>query len=77
MKPPVHLRPAHRVAAAVLLASAALAGCMPAHRQVPTLASITAPPDWSTPHSTHAASQVPVNPQWWQAFGDATLNQHV
>lgn len=77
MKPPVHLRPAHRVAAAVLLASAALAGCMPAHRQVPTLASITAPPDWSTPHSTHVASQVPVNPQWWQAFGDATLNQHV
>ena len=77
MKPPVHLRPAHRVAAAVLLASAALAGCMPAHRQAPALASITAPPDWSTPHSSHAASPAPVNPQWWQAFGDATLNQHV
>lgn len=77
MNPAVKLRPAQRVAAAVLLASAALAGCMPAYRQTPALASITAPPDWSTPHSTHSASQTPVNPQWWQAFGDATLNQHV
>lgn len=73
----IHLRPAHRVAAAVLLASAALAGCMPAHRQAPALASITAPPDWAAPHSSHATSQAPVNPQWWQAFGDATLSQHV
>ena len=71
-------RPAHRIAVAVLLASAALAGCMPAHRQAPALADITAPQNWSTPTSTHTASSpIPLNAQWWQAFGDAALSRHV
>ena len=78
MKPAMNLRPAYQVAAAVVLASAALTGCMPAHRQAPELASLAIPQDWSTPHSANTtASQTPVNAQWWQAFGDATLDRHV
>ena len=60
-----------RAVAALVLASAALAGCMPARR--PT-AAISTPPSWSTPAS---ASQTPIKPQWWQAFGDATLDRHI
>lgn len=67
-------RPAPRIAVAVLLVSAALAGCMPAHRQAPALADITAPHNWSTP--THSASTA-LSAQWWQAFGDAALSRHV
>lgn len=78
MKEARNLRPAHRVGAAVLLACAALVGCMPAHRLAPALASITAPQGWSAPDSVNAAaSQTPVNAQWWQSFGDTMLNQHV
>ena len=78
MKQALHMHPTHRLAAAVLLASAALAGCMPAHREAPALASITAPAAWSTPGSTTASThQAPINAQWWQAFGDTTLNYHV
>ena len=77
MKHLMNTRPAHTVMA-LLLAGAALAGCMPAHRQAPALANITAPSAWSTPDSATArTSQTPVNAQWWQAFGDATLDRHV
>ena len=78
MNRPLTLRPAHRIFAAVMLACTALTGCMPAHRQAPALAGITTPQDWSSPHNANAAlSQTPINTQWWQAFGDTTLNGHV
>ena len=64
--------------AVLLLASAALAGCMPAHRQVPALAAITTPKVWNTLESAQAStSHTPVNPLWWQAFGDDMLNRHI
>lgn len=78
MKQPLNLFPARRMAVAVLLASTALAGCMPAHRQAPALARITAPPAWSTPDSATAhTSPTPLSAQWWQAFGDAALSRHI
>ena len=70
-----------KLTAAVVLASAALAGCMPAHREAPALARITTPQTWishsaSENASTHI-SPLPISVQWWQAFGDATLNRHI
>ncbi|MEO7941426.1 MAG: efflux transporter outer membrane subunit [Burkholderiaceae bacterium] len=72
--------PTHKAAAALVLAAAALAGCMPAHRQAPALAGITTPQAWTTPASASAStrtSEAPVNAQWWQAFGDAMLDRYI
>lgn len=73
---PMKLRSAQLVAA--VFATVALVGCMPAHRDAPALASITAPQAWST--STSGAisnSNAPVDLQWWKSFGDVALNRHV
>lgn len=78
MKQTLTLRPRHKVATALVLATAALAGCMPAHRQAPELARITTPQAWTTSSSASTRnSEVPISAQWWQAFGDATLNRHI
>ena len=77
MRPLLTTRQA-RTATMWLLVTAALAGCTPAHRQIPALAAITAPQAWSTPDiATLQVNPVPIAPQWWQAFGDAALNHHV
>ena len=80
MNPASNARSTRKVVAAVVLATAALAGCMPAHRDAPALARITTPQDWTTSSSVSAStrnSDVPVNAQWWQAFGDTTLNRYI
>ena len=80
MNPASNARSTRKVVAAVVLATAALAGCMPAHRDAPALARITTPQDWTTSSSASAStrnSDVPVNAQWWQAFGDTTLNRYI
>ncbi len=78
MKPTLNPHPKHRLTAAVVLVCAFVAGCMPAHRQTPALANITAPLAWSAPGNVATStSQAPDNAPWWQAFGDATLSRHV
>ena len=80
MNPASNARSTRKVVAAVVLATAALAGCMPAHRDAPALARITTPQDWTTSSSASAStrnSDVPVNAHWWQAFGDTTLNRYI
>ena len=85
---PMKACPPRKVAAAALLASAALlAGCMPAHREAPALARVTAPQAWSTATAASpgtgtgtgldTASTALLQPQWWQSFGDAALSRHV
>ena len=88
MKPACTACSTRTVATALVLATAALAGCMPAHREAPALARITTPQAWTTPTGGNANANANANaslqaggamlqPQWWQSFGDATLSRHI
>lgn len=50
-----------------------LAGCAPAWRPAPPLASVAPPEDWREPIDGSGN----VDPQWWIAFGDPQLNRLV
>ena len=50
-----------------------LAGCAPAWRPAPPLASVAPPEDWREPIDGSGN----VDPQWWIAFGDPELNRLV
>lgn len=50
-----------------------LAGCAPAWRPAPPLASIAPPDAWREPNEGTAT----IDPQWWIAFGDPELNRLV
>lgn len=50
-----------------------LAGCAPAWRPAPPLASVAPPEDWREPIDGSGS----IDPQWWIAFGDPELNRLV
>lgn len=50
-----------------------LAGCAPAWRPAPPLASVAPPAAWREPNDGSGS----VDPQWWIAFGDPELNRLV
>lgn len=63
---------------AVLAAAVLLAGCMPAQRAVPPEAAFAAPSQWlAQPTDAQQPRIDALQPQWWQGFGDAGLNQAV
>jgi len=49
----------------------ALAGCMPAQTTRPESAQVVPPQSWRT----GLAASVPVQPEWWRAFGDPSLDR--
>lgn len=56
--------------ALALLGAGALAGCAPAWRPAPPLASVAAPDAWREPNPGSAG----VDPAWWHGFGDPVLS---
>lgn len=56
--------------ALALLGAGALAGCAPAWRPAPPLASVAAPDAWREPNAGSAG----VDPAWWHGFGDPVLS---
>ncbi len=68
--------PVRKKAAALVLVSIALAGCMPAHRTPPALARVEAPQSWVAPYQASAGAPHS-DAQWWRSFGDAALDGQV
>ncbi|KRB89955.1 efflux transporter outer membrane subunit [Noviherbaspirillum sp. Root189] len=58
------------MAAAMIIA---LAGCMPAHRQVPPLSRVNVPAGW---HEAAPGNAV-IDVYWWRTFGDTSLSELV
>jgi len=56
--------------APLLALTLALGGCLGERPPIPPAATVTPPPTWRTPVTGQAA----VDPDWWQAFGDPTLD---
>ena len=54
---------------------AVLTGCAPALRQAPEAAQVATPTQWA--YQSKDAQATPIAAQWWQALGDAQLNQFV
>jgi len=57
-----------------VIASIALAGCVPAHRPPPVAASVVPPATWRDPAS---GPTVAVSAGWWNTFEDGALSQVV
>jgi len=57
--------------ALAILGVGMLAGCAPAWRPAPPLASVAPPDAWREPNDGSGS----VDPQWWIAFGDPELNR--
>lgn len=56
--------------ALAILGAGALAGCAPAWRPAPPLASVAAPDAWREPNTGSAG----IDPKWWHGFGDPVLS---
>lgn len=57
-----------------ILASVALAGCVPPHRAPPATASVAPPATWRDPAS---GPIVAISADWWNTFGDAGIGSVV